>query len=152
VEIQELVELGDDPALSFLNSGIASGRHATELLADGASYLDWLERAGLLEAGSRETVAGRFGPLELDAVAAEAVELREWLRPVVSAWAAAAERTVPTGVRERLNAVLAVDHRYLSIEPLMGDDSAVAAVVERRHWETAGQLLVPPAAAGGTNN
>ena len=143
MEIQELIDLGDDPALAFLNSVIRSGRHATELLTDGAAYLDWLERAGLLEADDRQGVAARFDESDLDAVAREAVDLREWLRPVVTAWATAERPTLPVEAQQHLNEILASDRRYLTIE----DNHRAPRVTDRRHWQAPGQLLVPPTAA-----
>ncbi len=84
----DTVGLGDHPALDFLNSIATPVRDPVELLTGGPAYLAWLERAGFIDAADRAAITARFGPAELDAAAARAVGLREWLRPVVAAWAA----------------------------------------------------------------
>ena len=160
----DTVGLGDHPALDFLNSIATPGRDPVELLTGGPAYLAWLERAGFIDAADRATITARFGPAELDAAAAQAVGLREWLRPVVAAWTAgdgpgvaspgvaspgvasavAASTVLPAPVRDHLNGILAADHRFPQIG-LDGDGRPV--VVERRSWETPDQLLVPPAEA-----
>jgi len=150
----DTVGLGDHPALDFLNSVATPVRDPVELLTGGPVYLSWLERAGLIDAADRAEIERRFSPAELDAAVAQAVDLREWLRPVVAAWAAdvgpevdgpAVGRTVLTGeVRDHLNAILAADRRF----PRIGiDDDGRPVVAERRSWRTPAQLLVPPAEA-----
>jgi predicted RNA-binding Zn ribbon-like protein len=145
----DTVGLGDHPALDFLNSIATPVRDPVELLTGGPAYLAWLERAGLIDAADRAAITARFGPAELDAAAAQAVGLREWLRPVVAAWAAGdgpgvANTVLPAPARDHLNGILAADHRFPQIAP-GGDGRPV--VVERRSWQTPDQLLVPPAEA-----
>jgi predicted RNA-binding Zn ribbon-like protein len=84
------------------------------------------------------------GPAELDAVAAEAVQLREWLRPVTAAWAMAGSPALPEDARDHLNEILALGHRFLRIEA--GGDGK-PRLQERHSWDDARQLLVPPAEA-----
>jgi len=150
----DTVGLGDHPALDFLNSIATPVRDPVELLTGGPAYLAWLERAGFIDAADRAAITARFGPAELDAAAAQAVGLREWLRPVVAAWAAgdgpgvsspgAASTVLPAPARDHLNGILAADHRFPRIAT---DGDGRPVVVERRSWETPDQLLVPPAEA-----
>jgi predicted RNA-binding Zn ribbon-like protein len=140
----DTVGLGDHPALDFLNSIATPGRDPVELLTGGPAYLAWLERAGFIDAADRAGIEARFRPADLDAAAAQAVQLREWLRPLVAAWAAGDGADVTAPARDHLNGVLAADHRFPRIE---ADGDGRPAVVERRSWDTPAQLLVPPAEA-----
>jgi predicted RNA-binding Zn ribbon-like protein len=150
----DLIGLGDHLALEFLNSTATPGRERVELIGDGPSYLTWLARAGLIDAADRDGAARAFSPAELDAAAAQAIELREWLRPVIAVWAAApgparpdpaAPGSVPpSAVRDRLNQILATDCRFPQLDD--GPDGQ-SRVRQRRRWQDPGQLLAPPAEA-----
>src|SRR5262245_31830536 len=77
------VLVGDQLALDFLNSTVPAGPR-TEWLADGAELLDWLEQVGAIDGGVVRSIrGGEFSGDALDAVAAEARALREWLRGFV---------------------------------------------------------------------
>jgi predicted RNA-binding Zn ribbon-like protein len=145
MEAAELMSLGDDPALNFLNSKTAPGPGQLELIGDGAAFLGWLAQAGLLAEGDARAAAARFSPAELDAAAAEAVELREFLRPVVGTWAGDAAGDVPPAAVDRLNAVLARDGRY----PVLERDRETGQLALRacQRWEQAAELVARPAAA-----
>jgi predicted RNA-binding Zn ribbon-like protein len=144
VEFAELIRLGDHPALDFLNSTARPAPDTIELIGDGRAYLTWLELAGFIDAADEDLAVRAFSPAELDAVAAEAVRLREWLRPVIAAWTAADHPAPPDAARDRLNDILGLGRRFQQIET--GDDEA-PRVRERRSWDDPRQLLVPPAEA-----
>ena len=142
MEAPDLIGLADDPGLDFLNSTAVPATVRIELLGDGASYLSWLRQAGLIDDTDAGLIASRFTPAELDAAAADAAGLREFLRPVVEAWATSPDGTLASSAIDRLNAVLAFDRRYPRIEP--DQPTGAMSVRERRRWEEAGELLVPP--------
>ena len=85
MDTARLIGLADNPALDFLNTTGVSAGVAVELLGSGPGYLAWLQFEALISAGDGKVIAGRFRAAELDAAAAEARALREWLRPVVTA-------------------------------------------------------------------
>ena len=140
-----LIGVADDPALDFVNSTAKPEPETVELIHDGLSYLEWLECVGLLDETDRATVRTVFPVAELDAVAARAVSLREWLRPVIATWATpdAVATPLPVAVRSRLDEVLRHDRGYLRL-PTDGDS---ADLVRARHWHDPRQLLVPVAEA-----
>jgi predicted RNA-binding Zn ribbon-like protein len=143
METADFVGLGDHLALEFLNSTATPSRERVELIVDGPSYLAWLVQAGLMDPADRAAAEEAFAPAELNAVAAEAVRLREWLRPVIAAWAAA-PGSPPAAVRDRLNQILATDCRF----PQLADEpGGGAGLHQRRRWHDTRQLLVPPAEA-----
>lgn len=141
-----LVGLADDQALDFLNSTATPVRDVVDLIEDGRSYVAWLEHAGLVSGADVAAVSGLFAADELDAVAAQAVALREWLRTVVAAWAGPGDGTdepIPSAVRSRLNDVLRHDHAFVQVPSGHGGRDVVRA----RHWHDPQQLLVPVAEA-----
>jgi predicted RNA-binding Zn ribbon-like protein len=143
VDTARLIGLADNPALDFLNTTGVSAGVAVELLGSGPGYLAWLQSEALISAGDGEVIAGRFRAAELDAAAAEARALREWLRPVVTAWASGTA-AVTAQVRGRLNPVLAAGRQYAQLEDAGG---GVPVLAVRQRWDDARQLLVPPAGA-----
>jgi predicted RNA-binding Zn ribbon-like protein len=144
VEPTDLIGLGDHPALDFVNSTTTQGAIHVELLGDGSSYLTWLELAGLISPAERSTVEERFNSAELDDVAAQAREVREWLRPVIATWATSGGDGPPAATLKRLNEILEPDRRYLQLEH---DETVVLSLEDHRHWLEARQLLVPPVVA-----
>ncbi|HEY2240050.1 MAG TPA: ABATE domain-containing protein, partial [Streptosporangiaceae bacterium] len=163
----DTIGLGDHPALDFLNSIATPVRDPVELLTGGPAYLAWLTRAGFIDAADRSEIEARFSPADLDAAATQAVQLREWLRPSVATWATTpapipatppdpvtpadpvtppgpAAPALPATVRDRLNGILAADHRFPRIE---ADRDGHPVLAERHSWDTPAQLLVPPAEA-----
>ena len=147
METAEFVGLGDHLALEFLNSTATPGRERVELIVDGPSYLAWLVQAGLIDPAGRDAAAGAFSPAELDAAAAAAVELREWLRPVIATWSADPGSPIPAAVRDRLNQILATDCRFPQLADGADGAGGAPGLRQRRRWHDARQLLVPPAEA-----
>lgn len=140
---ESLVGLGDHPALDFINSIAAPARETIELIGDGPGYLRWLHLAGLITASERQELQARFGRAELDRAAAAAVALREWLRPLIPAWAAGDPAVPGEHALARLNAALAADGRHAEISRRDG----TLTVTDRRAWASPRALLAPPAQA-----
>lgn len=140
---ESLVGLGDHPALDFVNSTATPSRDRIELIADGPGYLRWLQLTGLVSKAERQAVRSRFSPAELDRAATAAVELREWLRPVIAAWADADPDMPDEHTLARLNTMLAADSRHAEITR----SGETITITDRRTWETPQALLAPPAHA-----
>lgn len=147
MEAVDLIGLGDDPALEFVNTTapLPDGS-VLELIGEGAGYLFWLERIGLIDSADLAMIHATLTPAQLDDVAADARALREWLRPVVAAWAGARDKTLPAEVVERLNTILEGDHRFTRIH----EEDREPVLHEHRHWTQPRQLLVPPIHAAAT--
>lgn len=78
--------LGGHPALDFLNTRPTPRGEPVELIGDGRSYAEWLERAGLLHGTTASTLERRFGQAALDAAAAQARKLRSWAGDWIARW------------------------------------------------------------------
>jgi len=140
-----IVGLAGDPALELLNSRAmpSPGAEPIELIGNGADYLRWLARTGLLNDDDRAALEGLFSADELDAAAADARTLRETLRPLLLAWTGEKPVPFPVEVIDELNALLAQDRRYTQLDP----DNDALLLHERRYWEQPTQLLVLSAQA-----
>jgi len=128
--------------LDFVNSTAGVGSHRVDLFGNGASYLTWLGLAGLISPADRSIIKKRFSSADMDDVAAQAVEIREWLRPVIAVWRRETGG-IPPDVAARLNAILEADRRYLQFH----ESDGLPDLREHRHWAEASQLLVPPVGA-----
>jgi predicted RNA-binding Zn ribbon-like protein len=140
-----IVGLAGDPALELLNSRAmpSPGAEPIELIGNGADYLRWLARTGLLNDDDRAALEGLFSADQLDAAAADARTLRETLRPLLLAWTGEKPVPFPVEVIDELNALLAQDRRYTQLNP----DNDALLLHERRYWEQPTQLLVLSAQA-----
>jgi predicted RNA-binding Zn ribbon-like protein len=140
MEATDLVGVGDHAALDFVNSTAEQHGQRFELLGDGSSYLRWMRLANLIDDADVAEIEGRFAAPDLDAVAADAVRIREWMRLVIADWSGPGAGLVPDDTRRRLNELLAVDSRFAN---LTGHNR----VTDRRRWTDVRQLLVPPVTA-----
>jgi predicted RNA-binding Zn ribbon-like protein len=133
--------VGDHPAMDFLNSLATPSGVATEFLRDGADLVDWLERAGMIDAA----VAAKFrrtGDVPaLDAVAGRARDLREWLRASLAKHAGS-EPGAGAKIADLapLNAVLALDDSHGEI--IAAPEGAAEDAGGHRHLARRGHLAV----------
>lgn len=146
--------VGDDLALDFLNTVAAPVDEMIEWLAVGFDLVQWLDAAHAVP----RAVAAEFRRADartLDAVAADARELREWFRGFVEAHAGKPLERGALRELERLNELLAQDESYRQIELApsaakgVGDDHGPLRWGARRRWRNAKTLLLPIAEAMG---
>ena len=76
--------VGDALGLDFLNSIATPVNTAIDWIRDGDGYLNWLEQAHLVSDDVLDDMRARALPGELDKVAGQARDLREWFRGFVS--------------------------------------------------------------------
>src|SRR4051812_21293963 len=75
--------VADSPGLDFLNSVATPEDRPVDWIANGAGLMGWLRQARLVPAATLDQMQKETTPQALDAVAAQARELREWLRRFV---------------------------------------------------------------------
>ena len=146
--------IADDPALDFLNTVAAPGGDEIEWLASGGDLIAWLEQAHVVPKRVLEELRKRASPRALDAVAAQARELREWFRTFIAEHAG--KPLEPRALRElvSLNQLLEEDEFYRQIEWTRPADSHADARrafhwERKRHWRGPKTLLLPIAEAMG---
>jgi predicted RNA-binding Zn ribbon-like protein len=135
------------PALDFLNSVATPVDVRVEWLDDGEGLLAWLQQAQLAPAPVLKKLRAQSRPGELDKVAEQARNLREWFRGFVEN-----ERGRPLArdtlrKLERLNRLLERDESFGQIAPAMGRDASAFELRVMRRWNSPEALLLPIAEA-----
>jgi predicted RNA-binding Zn ribbon-like protein len=135
--------VADSTGLDFLNSVATPVDTPVDWIADGAGLLSWLRQSQLVPAATLDRMERDSTRKALDAVAAQARELREWLRRFV-----VKHKGQPLSVRntqelEPLNALLRQDQSFYQ---LVGGAAGVHLDSQRR-WTSPETLLVPFAEA-----
>jgi len=135
--------VADSRGLDFLNSVATPVDTPVDWIADGAGLLGWLRQSQLVPSAVLDRVAKEATPKALDSVAAQARQLREWLRRFVLKY-----KGQPLAVRnaqelEPLNALLRQDQSFYQ---LVVGPAGVHLDAQRR-WTSPHMLLVPIAEA-----
>ena len=147
--------IADDAALDFLNSVAVPWGEEIEWIANGRDLLRWLEHAKLVSAAELKSFKDKSVQKEVDKVATQARDLREWFRGFIAAHAG--HPIQPSALRELddLNRILARDSSYRLIG-LRGaaDQNRIGHGLSlqwrhERHWRVPEDLLIPVAEAMG---
>jgi predicted RNA-binding Zn ribbon-like protein len=132
--------IADATGLDFLNS-IATPVNATvDWIDDGEGLLDWLEQAGLVPSDVLAAMRGGAMPGELDALAGQARDLREWFRRFVLANKGQALTAASLHQLDRLNALLARDEGFGRV---VARESGAIGFERVRRWTSPESLLLP---------
>jgi len=138
--------IADDRALDLLNSVGAPWGTAIEWLGDGRDLLAWLEQAGLVPPDVSARFREEASPEALDAVAAQARDLREWFREFIAAHSGRGLEPTALADLDKINQLLARDETYRQIE---AQDAGNPSLQWQRHrrWRAPEDLLLPIAEA-----
>lgn len=139
--------LADAPGLDFLNSVATPIDTPVEWLDDGEGLLSWLQQAQLVPEDVLEAIRTRALPGELDRLADQARDLREWFRGFVRAYKGRPLTAAALAELEPLNQLLKRDERYSEI--VAANNVAATALQWRqaRRWHSPEALLLPIAEA-----
>lgn len=147
--------IADNVGLDFLNSIAVPADEKVEWLGSGEDLLAWLRQAGLVPDDVLDSFRKTSTPRELNAVAAQARDLRDWFKLFV--WKHMGKPLDPRALRELqpLNQLLARDAEYGQLV-VRGrshgknsrhghDDVRGSGFMWRpqRRWETPESLLFP---------
>jgi len=135
--------IADSRGLDFLNSVATPVDTPIDWIADGEGLLDWLAQARYVPRKVLDEVRVRAKPSELDKVARQARELREWCRGFVRKHMGKPLR--PGTVRELdpLNKLLAHDEIFSQIQTSNEGTGERLELHTTRHWRAAQSLLLP---------
>jgi predicted RNA-binding Zn ribbon-like protein len=131
--------IGDAPGLDFLNSIATPVDTAVDWIADGEGLLDWLNQATLVPEDVLTGVRADALPGELDKVADQARNLREWFRGFVRTHKGAPLAPEALTELEPLNRLLERDEAFGRIVFEQGTPRLRSA----RRWRSPESLLLP---------
>jgi predicted RNA-binding Zn ribbon-like protein len=133
------------PGIDFLNSIATPLDEPIDWIGDGAGLVDWLRQAKLVSPEVLEAIKSTAAPRELDRVASQARELREWFRTFVQSHGG--RPVVGKDLRElgRLNRLLERDASFSRIVPQAS--AGKLRIEHARTWRSAESLLLPVAEA-----
>ncbi len=144
--------IADNRALDFLNSVAAPWGSEIEWLGDGFNLLDWLKHAELIPNSVLIQFREQTSQEELNKIAEQTRELREWFRKFVSTHAGQPLDADVLIELEPINRLLAKNNGYHQIGPGQLDsdpDRSALHWQQNRRWLTPDMLLMPLAEAIG---
>jgi len=136
-----------DPALDFLNSVATPVDRPVEWLDDGEGLLSWLRQAQLVSAAVLKQVQSQYSPGELNKVAEQARNLREWFRGFVQTHRGRPLTRDDLRKLERLNRLLERDESYSQLAPATSKGEKAFELQIVRKWRSPEALLFPIAEA-----
>jgi predicted RNA-binding Zn ribbon-like protein len=135
--------IADALGLDFLNSIATPVDTAIDWIDDGDGLLRWLEQAHLVPPAALETLRAQALPGELDKVADQARNLREWFRGFVTAHKGRPVMAADLHELEPLNRLLERGEVFSQIAPSRHDGAAKLELLTMRRWRTPESLLLP---------
>jgi predicted RNA-binding Zn ribbon-like protein len=136
--------IADAQGLDFLNSIATPVDEPVDWISDGAGLVDWLAQAGLVRAADLEGVVARATPGELDRVAGQARDLRDWFRGFVTRHAGRPLGAETLEELAPLNRLLERDETFARIAADTGEHGHDHFVLEQaRRWRSPESLLLP---------
>lgn len=136
--------IADAAGLDFLNSIATPVNVTIDWIDNGEGLLDWLGQAGLVPGDVLAAMRGGAMPDELDRLAEQVRDLREWFRAFVWEHKGAPLTAASLGQLDPLNRLLARDEGFHRVVAL---DSGAIGVESTRRWTSPDSLLLPVADA-----
>jgi predicted RNA-binding Zn ribbon-like protein len=135
--------IADSAGLDFLNSVATPMDVPVDAICDGAGLLAWLEQARLVPADVLEAMRERATPDELDRVAAQARNLREWFRSFVQPRKGRPLEPADLSELAALNQLLARDAGFGKVIVHEQRSGSTFSLERPRRWRSPESLLVP---------
>jgi predicted RNA-binding Zn ribbon-like protein len=131
--------VADAPGLDFLNSIATPVDTPVDWIGNGAGLVAWLRQAQMVPGEMLDRIEETSTPQALDSVAAQARELREWLRRFVLKHKGRPLRVGNGQELEPVNALLRQDQSYFQL--VVGKEGV--RMDAQRRWPSADSLLIP---------
>ncbi len=135
--------VADAPGLDFLNSIATPVDTPIDWIDDGDGLINWLGQARLVEADTLDAIRAQALPGELDMVADQARNLREWFRDFVRSHKGRPLAAGDLRQLEPLNRLLERDDAFSRIVAQSGHGHPPFALQPLRRWRTPEALLLP---------
>jgi len=133
----------DSAALNFLNSVAIPVDTKIDWISDGEGLLAWLQQANLVPPEALEAMRKQAKPAELDRVAAQARNLREWFRTFVHENKGKPLKAAVLADLEPLNRLLAKDEGFGQLVAHKHGKTTALKFQSARRWRSAESLLLP---------
>jgi predicted RNA-binding Zn ribbon-like protein len=135
--------IADSAGLNFLNSIATPVDAEIDWIGDGDGLLAWLEQARLVPADVLNAMRKQSKPGEIDRVAAQARQLREWFRAFVREHGSKRSKAVRPAELEPLNRILSRDEEFGQLVPHKNGKTTAYEFHRTRHWRSPESLLLP---------
>src|SRR6202453_5050508 len=133
----------DSAGLNFLNSIATPVDTEIDWISDGEGLLAWLEQAHLVPADVLNAMRKQAKPGEIDRVAAQARNLREWFRAFVREHRGRPLKAANLADLEPLNRPLARDEGFGQLVAHRHGKTTTLEFRRARRWRSPESLLVP---------
>ena len=135
--------IADSPALDFLNSVATPVDVPVDWIDDGEGLMAWLEQAQLIPRADLDGIRARAMPGELNTVAAQARDLREWYRSLVRRHKGKPLTATVLRELDPLNHLLERDEKYEKVVAREEGEGLSLALKSLRRWRSPESLLQP---------
>jgi predicted RNA-binding Zn ribbon-like protein len=137
----------DSAGLNFLNSIATPLDIEIDWIGDGEGLLAWLEQAHLVPEDVLTAMRKQAKPADIDRVAAQARNLREWARTFLRERMAGRLKVVDVADLEPLNQLLARDESFEQLVTHRRGKTTTLELQRARRWRSPESLLLPIAEA-----
>lgn len=135
--------VADSLGLDFLNSVATPVDTPVDWLDDGEGLLRWLRQARLVPDEVLQSAQARALPGEIDRLADQARNLREWFRAFVQAHKGQPLQASDLAALEPLNQLLKRDEAFEEIVVQNDSEPLTFGLVRSRRWSSPEALLLP---------
>jgi predicted RNA-binding Zn ribbon-like protein len=135
--------VADSLGLDFLNSVATPVDVPVDWIDDGDGLLAWLDQAQLVPRATLDAIRDRAMPGELDKVAVQARDLREWSRSFVRQHAGVKLTAAALGELDPLNLLLERDEKYGKVVARQDGEGSRLELESLRRWRSPQSLLQP---------
>ena len=133
--------VGDQLALYFINTIAAPKGEPIEWIGTGADFLDWLVVVEAISSSERDLIESKWTFQEINEVASQAREIREWFRDIVIRIKDQGRGALMLSDIEKLNDLLSLEKIERYVEP--GQNGEEIQLLARRLWIEPREILVP---------
>jgi predicted RNA-binding Zn ribbon-like protein len=135
--------IADSLGLDFLNSVATPADVPVDWLDDGEGLLAWLDQAQLVPRATLDGIRDRAMAGELNKVAAQVRDLREWFRSFVRRHKGAPLTAAALREVDPLNHLLERDEKYERLVARQDGEDSRLALESLRRWRSPESLLQP---------
>lgn len=135
--------IADSRGLDFLNSVATRIDVPVDWIDDGEGLLAWLEQAQLVPRATLDEIRDRAMPGELNTVAAQVRDLRDWFRSFVHRHKGKTLTAAVLGELEPLNRLLERDEMHGKVVARHDAEGSRLALESVRRWRSPESLLQP---------